>query len=138
MVKLVSYNVKTKEWGHVTYPLEIKGKGWNGLSEISRYGDYVYIIERDNQIGPNAKLKKLFRVAISELKPAKIGEKAPVVKKVPVHDFLADLTALNGFAVDKIEGFTVDAAGEGFTVTDNDGVDDSSGETYFFSIGKMK
>ncbi|MDA0662255.1 MAG: esterase-like activity of phytase family protein [Proteobacteria bacterium] len=137
-VKLVSYNVKAKEWGHVTYPLEPKGKGWIGLSEISRHGDHLYIIERDNQIGPNAKLKKLFRVAASELKPVKIGEKAPVVKKEAVHDFLGDLAALNGFAVDKIEGFTVDAAGEGFAVTDNDGVDDSSGETYFFSIGKMK
>ena len=59
-----------------------------------------------------------------------------MVRKELVHDFLADLTALNGFAVDKIEGFAFDAAGEGFAVTDNDGVDDSSGETYFFSIGK--
>ena len=28
-------------------------------------------------------------------------------------------------------------AGNGFAVTDNDGVDDSSGETYFFPIGKL-
>jgi hypothetical protein len=33
--------------------------------------------------------------------------------------------------------FTLDAAGNGFAVTDNDGVDDSSGETYFFPIGKL-
>jgi hypothetical protein len=137
MVKLVSYNVKSKEWGYVRYPLEPKGKGWVGLSEISRYGDHVYIIERDNQIGPNAKLKKLFRVALSDLKPAKLGTDAPVVRKEEVHDFIPDLKALNGFVVDKIEGFTFYAAGEGFAVTDNDGVDDSSGETLFFSIGKM-
>jgi hypothetical protein len=39
--------------------------------------------------------------------------------------------------VDKIEGFTIDAAGNGYAVTDNDGVDDSSGETLFFSAGNM-
>ena len=39
--------------------------------------------------------------------------------------------------VDKIEGFTIDAAGMGYAVTDNDGVDDSSGETLFFAVGKM-
>jgi hypothetical protein len=35
---------------------------------------------------------------------------------------------LHGYVAEKIEGFAV---------TDNDGVDDSSGETDFFSIGKM-
>ena len=28
--------------------------GWVGLSEITAYGDYVYIIERDNQISLEA------------------------------------------------------------------------------------
>ena len=37
-----------------------------------------------------------------------------------------------------VEGFAIDAAGEGFVVTDNDGVDDSSGETLFWSIGKIE
>jgi hypothetical protein len=40
--------------------------------------------------------------------------------------------------VDKIEGFAVDVSGTGYAVTDNDGVDDSNGETLFFSIGKMQ
>jgi len=47
------------------------------------------------------------------------------------------LKALGGYVVDKVEGFTVDAAGNGYVVTDNDGVDDSSGETLFFQIGTM-
>lgn len=136
-VKLVAYNPASGDWGHVRYPLEPKGEGWVGLSEISAHGDHVYIIERDNQIGPKAKLKKLFRVALSELKPVALGEEPPVVKKELVHDFLEELSALNGYVVDKIEGFAIDAAGQGYAVTDNDGVDDSSGETYFFSIGKM-
>ncbi|GEO86371.1 MULTISPECIES: esterase-like activity of phytase family protein [Alphaproteobacteria] len=134
-VKLVSYNPKSKEWGAVRYPLDKGEAGWVGLSEISAHGDYVYIIERDNQIGDAAKIKKLYRVALADLKPAKIGGELPLVKKEEVHDFLPDLkAATNGYVVDKLEGFTFDASGQAYAVTDNDGVDDSSGETLFFPV----
>lgn len=134
-VKLVSYNIKSKEWGAVRYPLDKTEAGWVGLSEITAHGDHVYIVERDNQIGDAAKLKKLYSVAIADLKPAKIGGELPVVKKEEVHDFLPDLkSATNGYVVDKLEGFTFDASGQAFAVTDNDGVDDSSGETVFFPV----
>ncbi|SSC68291.1 esterase-like activity of phytase family protein [Ciceribacter selenitireducens] len=134
-VKLVSYNPKSKEWGAVRYPLDKGESGWVGLSEITAHGDHVYIVERDNLIGDAAKLKKLYRVAIADLKPAKIGEALPLVKKEEAHDFLPDLkAATNGYVVDKLEGFTFDAAGKAFAVTDNDGVDDSSGETLFFPV----
>ena len=112
-------------------------KGWVGLSEIHAHGDHVYIIERDNQIGEAAKIKKLYRVAVSELKPAALGEKLPVVLKEEVRDFIGDLKAAYGYVVDKIEGFAIDADGTGYAVTDNDGIDDSNGETLFFSIGKV-
>jgi hypothetical protein len=141
MVKLLSYTPKTGEWGAVHYPLEavadVKG-AFNGLSEITAYGEYAYIVERDNQIAGKAALKKLFRVKLADLKPAKLGETLPVVAKEEVRDLIPDLKALNGYVVDKVEGFAVDSKGEGFIVTDNDGVDNSSGETYFFSIGQMK
>ncbi len=136
-VKLVSYNTKSKEWGAVRYPTEPATKGWVGLSEITAYGDYVYIIERDNQIGDNAKIKRLYRVAQSELKAAKLGGDLPLVNKELVRDFIPDLKALNGYVTDKIEGFAIDVNGQGYAVTDNDGVDDSSGETFFFPVGKM-
>lgn len=136
-VKLVSYKPSSEEWGAVRYPLEKADAGWVGLSEITANGDYAYIIERDNQIGQAAKLKKLYRVALADLKPAKLGGELPVVKKEEVRDLIPDLKSLNGYVVDKVEGFTVDAAGNGYVVTDNDGVDDSSGETLFFSIGAI-
>ncbi|UPA25609.1 esterase-like activity of phytase family protein [Shinella oryzae] len=136
-VKLVSYKPSSKEWGAVRYPLEKTEAGWVGLSEITASGDYAYVIERDNQIGQAAKLKKLFRVALADLKPAKLGGDLPVVKKEEVRDLIPDLKANNGYVVDKVEGFTIDAAGNGFVVTDNDGVDDSSGETLFFGIGPI-
>ncbi|MGV1869565.1 esterase-like activity of phytase family protein [Agrobacterium rosae] len=135
MVKLVSYNLKSKEWGAVHYPLDKTKDGWVGLSEITAHGDNVYIIERDNLIGDKAKIKKLYSVAISELKPGKIGGELPLVKKTEVHDFLPDLKAqTNGYVVDKLEGFAFDKSGKAFAVTDNDGVDDSSGETLFFPV----
>jgi hypothetical protein len=136
-VKLVSYKPSTEEWGAVRYPLEKADGGWVGLSEITVNGDYAYVIERDNLVGKDAKLKKLYRVALADLKPAKLGGELPVVKKEEVRDLIPDLKALNGYVVDKVEGFTIDAAGNGYVVTDNDGVDGSSGETLFFGVGPV-
>lgn len=136
-VKLVSYNTNTKEWGAVRYPTEEPSKGWIGLSEITAHGDYVYIVERDNQIGNNAKVKRLYRVAQSDMKAAVLGGELPLVSKELVRDFLPDLKSTNGYVVDKIEGFAIDVNGVGYAVTDNDGVDDSNGETLFFSTGQM-
>jgi hypothetical protein len=134
-VKLVSYKPKSKEWGAVRYSLDKTDAGWVGLSEITAHGDYVYIIERDNLLGDDAKLKKLYRVRIADLKPAKIGGELPLVKKEEVHDFIPDLkSATNGYVADKLEGFTFDKSGKAFAITDNDGVDDSSGETLFFPV----
>ena len=138
MVKLVGYNTVEKTWGAVHYPLDAPAEGaWVGLSEITRHGDWFYIIERDNQIAGNASIKRLYRVAASAMVPADLGSVLPVVSKELVRDMLPDLAVLNGYAVEKVEGFAVDAAGTGFVVTDNDGVDDSSGETLFWSIGAV-
>ncbi len=137
MVKLVSYQPATETWGAVRYPLNKADQGWVGLSEITVHGDYAYIVERDNQIGQAAKLKKLYRVPLSEMQPAELGGELPVVTKEEVRDFIPDLEAFGGYVVDKIEGFAIDAAGDAFAVTDNDGVDDSSGETFFLKLGKL-
>ena len=137
-VKLLRYDIKKKEWSAVSYPLDKTEKGWVGLSEITAHDGQLYIIERDNQVGANAVNKRLYRVALDGLKPAKIGEKLPVVEKTLAHDFMGDLKASNGYVAEKLEGFTVDSEGNGYAVTDNDGVDGSSGETMFFSIGKVQ
>lgn len=137
MAKLVSYNIETEEWGAVLYPKAAPDTGWVGLSEITAYGDFVYIVERDNQIGANAVTKKLYRVPLSEMTPAVLGGDLPVVSKEEVRDLLPDLQSFNGYVQDKVEGFAIDAAGVGYLVTDNDGVDDHSGETIFWSIGEM-
>lgn len=136
-VKLVSYNLETKEWGAIHYPKAEPDSGWVGLSEIVAHGDYVYVIERDNQHDFRAVTKKVYRVSLAEMTPAPLGGPLPVVNKELVRDLLPDLTATGGYVLDKVEGLAITAEGEGFIVTDNDGVDDASGETMFFSIGQM-
>lgn len=133
-VKLVSYKPSSKEWGAVRYPLDKAEDGWVGLSELTFHDGFAYIVERDNQIGDKARIKKLYRVSLDQLKPAKLGGELPVVTKEEVHDFLPDLKSANGYVLDKLEGFTFDAAGKPFAVTDNDGLDDASGETMFWAV----
>jgi hypothetical protein len=135
-LKLVSYDPKEKAWGAVLYPLEAPSEGgWVGLSEITQYGDYVYLIERDNQIGLKAKTKLVTRVPVAELVSAPLdGETLPTVTKQVVRDLIPDLAANNGYIVDKIESLAIDSTGTAYVITDNDGIDDSSGETFFWSF----
>ena len=127
---------RNRDWGAVHYPLDAReAAGWVGLSEITAHGDHLYVVERDNQIGAAARIKRLYRVSVDQIEPAELGGTLPVVDKELARDFLPDLTATGGYAVDKIEGFAIDAAGQGYAVTDNDGVDDSNGETLFFRAG---
>ena len=137
LVKLVAYNLETKEWGAVHYPLDTPSTGWMGLSEIVAQGDYVYLIERDNQIGANAVVKQITRVALDQMVPAALGGDLPVVTKEVVRDLIPDLTATGGYVLDKVEGLTFTPNGTAYIVTDNDGVDDHSGETMFFSLGNL-
>ncbi len=137
-VKLVAYNLETEEWGAVSYPKAAPDTGWVGLSEIVAHGDYFYVIERDNQIGAAAVTKKIYRVPASEMVPAPLGGELPVVSKEEVRDLIPDLKSFGGYVVDKIEGLAITSEGEMFVSTDNDGVDDSSGETFFWSIGTVE
>ena len=139
MAKLVGYNTAEKTWGAVHYPLDTPQDGaWMGLSEITLHGDWVYVIERDNQIADRAATKKIYRIQASSMVAAELGGALPVVQKELVRDLLPDLAAHGGYVVDKVEGFAIDASGTGYVVSDNDGTDDSSGETLFWSVGRFK
>lgn len=134
LVKLLSYNLETEEWGAVHYPLEAAETGWVGLSEIVAHDGYLYIVERDNQLGQAARVKLITRVALDGLAPAPLGGDLPVVEKEIVRDLLADLASTGGFILDKVEGLAITEGGRMFVSTDNDGVDDHSGETMFFEV----
>ena len=136
-VKLLAYKPKDKEWSAVRYPLETPETGWMGLSEITAHDGKLYVIERDNQIGQAAKVKRIYSVALDGFAPAKLGGELPVVEKTLVRDLLEDLKSTGGYVVDKLEGFAIDGNGDAYAVTDNDGVDDSSGETLFLRLGNI-
>ncbi|TQS70430.1 esterase-like activity of phytase family protein [Rhodobacteraceae bacterium] len=137
MVKLVCYDLEREEWGGVSYPLDAKGDGWVGLSELTIHGEYAYLIERDNQIADAAKIKKITRVALADMDPAPLDGPLPVVAKQDVRDLIPVLKSTGGYVVDKVEGLAIAEDGRAYIVTDNDGVDDSSGETLFFDIGQI-
>lgn len=133
-VKLLRHDPATGEWSAVRYPLEA-GEGWVGLSEIAIHKDRLYLIERDNLIGDKARLKQVTSVALDGLKPAALGGDLPLVDKQVVRDLIPDLKRWNGYVQDKVEGMAISPDGTVWVVTDNDGVDDASGETLFWSFG---
>ena len=83
-------------------------------------------------------MKAIYAVALDDFKPAKLGGELPLVKKTLVRDLVPDLkAATNGYVVDKVESLAIDASGDAYVVTDNDGVDGSSGETLFLRLGSI-
>lgn len=137
--KILSYKPASKEWGVLHYPLSQPTAGfWMGLSELVSLGDDRFaVIERDNGFGAKA-VKTLQTFSVKGLKPATIGAaEIPTVTKTLLRDLTPDLMKAGGYGLDKVEGMTIDKAGNLFVVTDNDGVDDSSGETQFFAFGPL-
>lgn len=136
--KLLRFDLSSAEWTAAHYPLEESARGWVGLSDIEIANDTLFVVERDNQIGEHAAIKHLYALDLASIETAHLGSELPVLEKTLERDLIADLEALNGVVTDKVEGFAIDAAGNGYFVTDNDGVDDSSGETLWWSIGQVK
>lgn len=138
MAKLLVYRVADRSWGVLHYPLGETGRGWMGLSEITAAGDgTLIVIERNNQWGEQA-IKRLYAVSLAGVTPAEPGAaQVPVLAKRLVRDVVPDLAASRGVVLEKLEGFAIDAAGNAFAVTDNDGVDGTSGETQFLRLGRL-
>jgi hypothetical protein len=139
LTKIIVHDLKAGSWGVLHYPLdapESPAGGWVGLSEITALGDgELAVIERDNKPGEDAAIKRVYRFSVKGLSPAAPGGKPPVVSKILEADLLPALKRVNGWTADKIEGFTVAADGKAYAVTDNDGVDNSPGETVFLRLG---
>lgn len=141
-VRIGRYNTQTAAWTFFYYELdavESANGGWVGLSEISSLGnDEFMVIERDNQSGTDAKVKRLYKFSVSGLTPlADDGSNAvayPVVSKIRVDDLMDDLQATGGLVLEKLEGLAVTEEGTILVVNDNDGVDDSNGETQLLRL----
>ena len=129
------YDVMTGEWTFAYYPLVASVTGaagdWIGLSELTYIGDDTFVvIERDKQNGLDAFVKRLYQFSISpdasEFKP--IGEAFVTLDKTLLRDVLPDMAAPKGAVIEKLEGF-MKIGNDGWIVVDNDGTDDSNGET---------
>ncbi|MCS6624261.1 esterase-like activity of phytase family protein [Roseibacterium beibuensis] len=136
--KVLGYNLETEEWSVIHYPLTDPETGWVGLSEIVAHGDYVYFIERDNQLDTRAVTKIITRVPLSAMEGmVALGQTPAVLEPELVVDLLPYLTSTGGYVLDKVEGLAIAPDGTMWISTDNDGVDDHSGETMFFAIPPM-
>jgi hypothetical protein len=140
-VRIGKYETASGDWTFFYYPLEAPAvTGWVGLSEITALDDETFaVVERDNQADVYAAIKRIYRFSISGLTPEDDGNAPnfPVVSKTFVYDLLPDLQANGGIALDKVEGLAVLSDGTALAVTDNDGVDDSSGETQLLRIENL-
>lgn len=137
------YDTATGEWTFALYPLdapESAAGGWVGLSEIVALDDDRFIVlERDNQGNVDAAIKKIYQFSTDGLtfKPDAMSGSFETIAKIEVLDLLPYLEASNGMVIEKVEGLAVLANGDAIIVTDNDGVDDSSGETQFINLGPL-
>ncbi len=136
---ILRHQVATGEWGVLHYPLDATPAGWMGLSEITAIApDRFLVIERNNQWGEPA-IKRIYEFSVAGLTPAAPGSRdIPVVTKRLVRNIVPDLAATGGIVLEKLEGFTVDAEGNAFAVTDNDGLQGTSGETQFLRLGRLR
>jgi hypothetical protein len=129
------YDLVAKTWQFMWYPLDPVASpngGWVGLSDITALGNNKFlVIERDNQGGPDARIKRLYRIDLTG------KADGATLSKTLVRDLMADLRGPAGPVVEKIEGSALLANGDVIIVNDNDGVDDNSGEVQLMNLGKL-
>jgi hypothetical protein len=120
-------------WTKVSWELAPKpaNASWVGLSEITLtpWGDLI-LIERDNRTGEFGVLKTLVKIG-----PGAGATGLVAAADKSVFDLVPVLNSTRGWITDKPEGVAVTGTGRLFVVTDNDGVEDWSGESWFFNLG---
>ncbi len=129
------YDLAAKTWQFMFYPLDAVASpngGWVGLSDITALGAGKFmLLERDNQGGPDARIKRLYSINLTGV------ANGATLTKTLVRDVLNDLKAPAGQVPEKIEGLARMANGDVLIVNDNDGVDDNSGEVQLINLGKL-
>mmetsp|Transcript_22784 Transcript_22784/g.50858 ORF Transcript_22784/g.50858 Transcript_22784/m.50858 type:complete len:548 (-) Transcript_22784:9-1652(-) len=105
--RIAVYNTAAKTWKYAFYPLEepsSQNGGWVGLSDIAPVGDgKFFVIERDNQSGPDASVKTICCIDLADFSFAD----GVTLEKEGFRDLLPDFTATNGMVPDKIEGLAI-------------------------------
>lgn len=123
------YNTVESSWKFVFYPLDASESqygGWVGLSDITSIGAGNFLVlERDNQGGPDAAIKRIYSISLGDLSSVTGDE---TVEKTLVHDLFDDMKAPGGLGYEKFEGMAY-LNGEVWVSNDNDAVSDNTGET---------
>jgi len=133
--RLWVYTPDTQTWDHIDWELASKpeNSSWVGLSEITRVDGGFVLIERDNRGGDFAGLKTLVKVTDADLQDGLVTE-----AEKEKFDLMPSMKATKGWITDKPEGVAISKRGRTFMVTDNDGVKDWSGETWFLDLGSVR
>ena len=132
-------------WSFAFYPLDdatSPNGGWVGLSDLTDLGDDTFaVIERDNQGGPDATVKRIYTFSTDGVAFAAEGAPGgfPALTKTLATDLIADghLGTTGGPVLEKWEGLLALPDGSALIVNDNDGVDDSNGETQLLRINAL-
>ncbi|MET7419400.1 esterase-like activity of phytase family protein [Dactylosporangium sp. NPDC005555] len=139
IVRIGRYDVAGKAWTWFGYQLETTTTAgdWIGLSEIVAVDERTLaVIERDKLNGPNARIKRIYTVTVPGRDPA--AGTLPVLRKRLAVDVLPALRADNGWTQEKLEGLTIGGDGQVYAITDNDGVQDATGETVLLRLGPAR
>lgn len=126
------YDTGTGTWTFAWYPLQNSATSYIGLSDLANLGQgRLAVIERDNQAGANAKIKRVYSVPIEKdmFRSAGATSTWVTLDKQLERDLMPALRATNGVVLEKVEGLAV-VNGAALLLTDNDGY----GETQFMRL----
>lgn len=139
--RIGKFSASTRRWSFAYYPLETPTSpngGWTGLSEIVTLANgHLALLERDNQGGPDAAIKRIYTVDPNSASFVEDGAGTPpTLAKTLAFDLITSGAAAqwNGLVFEKFEGMAVLSSGDVLIVNDNDGVDDNSGETRLMTL----
>jgi hypothetical protein len=134
------YNVSSGHWKFFFYQVDalpnIRNSGWVGLSDVAPLCDASFLIlEDDNQAGPDAQVKRLYKIELGNL------TEYSTVDKTLVYDLLPQMEKTRGLVLGKWEGVAINARGSVYVVNDNGGIDSLPSETQMFLVaegGRLK
>lgn len=90
------------------------------------------VLERDNQGGPDAAIKRIYQINTNGVADGS------TLTKTLVRDLMEDLAAPGGLICEKIEGLALMSNNDVWIINDNDGVEDNSGETQLINLGNIQ
>jgi Esterase-like activity of phytase len=133
------WNRDTEEWSFVFYPTDAPESQYEGstvvIGDISFSGvqGVFLIMEYDNRAGPDAAVKHINGLNLTDYEPDSVVEKIVGLDIIP--DNLR--VATYGPIVEKVSGVTVDRDRVIWVLNDNEGNVDNNGETLLIRVGVL-